>query len=79
MTKSAYDWNEVISKLNKQNEMFTKRNLLSELTVEQQLKIANSKLASIELIMDEYYTGNFTSIEELAGEISSVLIEEDEV
>ena len=80
MSKISYDWNEVINKLNKQNEMFTKRNSLSELTVEQQLKIANSKLASIELIMDEYYTGSFTSIGELAGEISSVLIEdEDEV
>lgn len=73
MKNNAYAWNDVINKLNKQNEIFTKRNLLSELTVEQQLKIVNSKLASIELIMDEYYTGSFTTIEELAGEISAVV------
>ena len=73
MKNNAYAWNDVINKLNKQNEIFTKRNLLSELTVEQQLKIANSKLASIELIMDEYYTGSFRTIEELAGEISAVV------
>ena len=73
MKNNAYAWNDVINKLNKQNEIFTKRNLLSELTVEQQLKIANSKLASIELIMDEYYTGSFTTIEELAGEIMAVV------
>ena len=73
MTKTAYDWNDVINKLNKQNEIFTKRNLLSELTVEQQLKIANSKLALIETIMGEYYTGSFKTIEELAGEISAVV------
>ena len=73
MKNNAYAWNDVINKLNKQNEIFTKRNLLSELTVEQQLKIANSKLASIELIMDEYYTGSFTNIEDLAGEISAVV------
>ena len=75
MTKTAYDWNDVINKLSNQNEIFTKRNLLSELTVEQQLKIANSKLAAIETIMGEYYTGSFTTIEELAGEISAVVID----
>ena len=73
MTNTAYDWNDIINKLSNQNEMFTKRNLLSELTVEQQLKITNSKLASIETIMGEYYTGSFKTIEELAGEISAIV------
>lgn len=43
-------------------------------SMQEKLNIANSKLASIETIMGEYYTGSFTTIEELAGEISAVVI-----
>ena len=42
------------------------------------LKEANSKLSSIDLILDDYYNGNYTTIEELAGEISVVLYGEDD-
>lgn len=38
-----------------------------------ELKIANSKLASIELVMNDYYNGSYSTIEELAGEISFIL------
>lgn len=69
MNNKAYDWNDLLRSMQEQHEMF--KNV--EPTLEQKLKIANSKLASIELIMDEYYTGSFTTIEELAGEISAVV------
>lgn len=63
MKNSAYGWKELVRK--------TTQNVEDENV--RKLKIANSKLASIETIMDEYYTGSFTTIEELAGEISAVV------
>ena len=73
MNNNAYAWNDLLRSLQEQHEMF--KNV--EPTLQQKLKIANSKLASIEMIMDEYYTGSFTTIEELAGEISAVLTDEE--
>ena len=75
MNNNTYAWNDLLRSMQEQHEMFKN----AEPTLQQKLNIANSKLASIEMIMDEYYTGSFTTIEELAGEISAVLIEEDEV
>ena len=69
MNNNAYDWNDLLRSMQEQHEMFKN----AEPTLQQKLKIANSKLASIEMIMDEYYTGSFTTIEELAGEISAVV------
>ena len=71
MNNSAYAWNDLIRSMQEQHEMFKN----AEPTLQQKLKIANSKLASIETIMGEYYTGSFTTIEELAGEISAVVID----
>lgn len=68
MSLNNYGYNEVIRKLQEQDEIFHKQN-----APEQQLKIANPNLASIELIMSDYYTGSFTTVEELAGEISFIL------
>lgn len=42
------------------------------------LKHANYKLEKITLVLEEYYTGSYTTIEELAGEISVVLYGEDD-
>ena len=69
----TYAWNDLIRSLsNTDNE--DKILSLKELqSVENQLNYANSKLASIELILDEYYNGSYTTIGELAGEISCVL------
>ena len=69
MNNKAYAWNDLLRSMQEQHEMFKN----AEPTLQQKLKIANSKLASIEMIMDEYYTGSFTTIEELAGEISAVV------
>lgn len=63
MKNNAYAWKELVRK--------TTQNVEDENV--RKLNIANSKLASIEMIMDEYYTGSFTTIEELAGEISAVV------
>ena len=74
----AYAWNDLIRSLsNTDNE--DKILSLKELqSVENQLNYANSKLASIELILDEYYNGGYTTTGELAGEISCVLNGEDD-
>ena len=69
MNNNTYAWNDLLRNMQEQHEMFKS----AEPTLQQKLKIANSKLASIEMIMDEYYTGSFTTVEELAGEISSVV------
>ena len=47
-------------------------------SIANRLKESNSKLASIEIILDEYYNGGYTTIGELAGEISCVLNGEDD-
>ena len=56
------------------------RNFGSESTLitQQKLKVANSKLASIELIMLDYYNGEFDTIGDLAGAISFVLNGDDD-
>ena len=69
MNNNTYAWNDLLRSMQEQHEMFKD----VEPTLQQKLNIANSKLASIEMIMDEYYTGSFTTVEELAGEISSVV------
>ena len=69
MNNNTYAWNDLLRSMQEQHEMFKN----AEPTLQQKLKIANSKLASIEMIMDEYYTGSFTTIEELAGEISAIV------
>ena len=69
MSNNAYAWNDLLRIMQEQHEMFKD----VEPTLQQKLNIANSKLASIETIMGEYYTGSFTTIEELAGEISAVV------
>ena len=69
MNNNTYAWNDLLRSMQEQHEMFKN----AETTLQQKLNIANSKLASIEMIMDEYYTGSFTTIEELAGEISAVV------
>ena len=69
MNNNTYAWNDLLRSMQEQHEMFKN----AELTLQQKLNIANSKLASIETIMGEYYTGSFTTIEELAGEISAVV------
>ena len=48
-------------------------NVVEVNTLEFRLKEANSKLAAIDLILDDYYNGSYTTIGELAGEISCVL------
>lgn len=74
----AYAWNDLIRSLsNTDNE--DKMLSLKELqSVENQLNYANSKLGEIALVLQEYYTGSYTTIEELAGEISAVLYGEDD-
>ena len=74
MNNNAYAWNDLLRSMQEQNEMFKN----TEPTLQQKLNIANSKLAAIEMIMGEYYTGSFTTIEELAGEISAVLNDEED-
>ena len=74
MNNNAYAWNDLLRSMQEQHEMFKD----IEPTLQQKLNIANSKLASIEMIMDEYYTGSFTTIEELAGEISAVLTDAED-
>ena len=74
MNNNAYAWNDLLRSMQEQHEMFKD----VEPTLQQKLNIANSKLASIEMIMDEYYTGSFTTIEELAGEISSIINGEED-
>ena len=69
MNNNTYAWNDLLRSMQEQHEMF--KNV--EPTLQQKLNITNSKLASIEMIMDGYYTGSFTTIEELAGEISAVV------
>ena len=73
MNNNTYAWNDLLRSMQEQHEMFKN----AEPTLQQKLNIANSKLASIEMIMDEYYAGSFTSIEELVGEISAVLTDEE--
>lgn len=51
--------------------------LLKRKSLKKQLKQANSKLGEIDSVLQEYYTGSYTTIEELAGEISAVLYGED--
>ena len=74
----AYAWNDLIRSLsNTDNE--DKMLSLKELqSVENKLNYANSKLGEIALVLQEYYTGSYTTIEELAGEISAVLYGEDD-
>ena len=74
MNNNAYAWNDLLRSMQEQHEMFKN----AEPTLQQKLNIANSKLASIEMIMDEYYTGSFTTVEELAGEISSIINGEED-
>ena len=74
MNNNAYAWNDLLRSMQEQHEMFKD----VEPTLQQKLNIANSKLASIEMIMDEYYTGSFTTIEELAWEISAVLTDAED-
>ena len=74
MNDNAYAWNDLLRSMQEQHEMFKD----VEPTLQQKLNIANSKLASIEMIVDEYYTGSFTTIEELAGEISAVLTDAED-
>ena len=74
MNNNAYAWNDLLRSMQEQHEMFKD----IEPTLQQKLNIANSKLASIEMIMDEYYNGSFTTIEELAGEISAVLTDAED-
>ena len=74
MSNNTYAWNDLLRSMQEQHEMFKD----VEPTLQQKLNIANSKLASIEMIMDEYYTGSFTTIEELAGEISAVLTDAED-
>lgn len=74
MNNNAYAWNDLLRSMQEQHEMFKN----AEPTLQQKLNVANSKLASIEMIMDEYYAGSFTSIEELAGEISSIINGEED-
>ncbi len=74
MNNNAYAWNDLLRSMQEQHEMFKD----VEPTLQQKLNIANSKLASIEMIMDEYYTGSFTTVEELAGEISSIINGEED-
>ena len=69
---AAYEWNNTIRDLCKDKVTFGKH-CEEILTTEQKLKIANSKLASIELIMLDYYNGEFDTIGDLAGAISFVL------
>ena len=69
MNNNAYAWNDLLRSMQEQHEMFKN----TEPTLQQKLNIANSKLAAIETIMGEYYTGSFRTIEELAGEISAVV------
>ena len=69
MNNNTYAWNDLLRSMQEQHEMFKN----AEPTLQQKLIIANSKLALIETIMGEYYTGSFTTIEELAGEISAIV------
>ena len=69
MNNNAYAWNDLLRNMQEQHETFKN----AEPTLQQKLIIANSKLALIETIMGEYYTGSFTTIEELAGEISAIV------
>lgn len=67
-----FSWNDAIREL--QDNHVTFKNVVAEsLTAKQKLKISNSKLASIELIMLDYYNGEFDTIGDLAGAISFVL------
>lgn len=67
-----FSWNDAIRELQDNHNTF--KNVVAEsLTAEQKLKISNSKLASIELIMLDYYNGEFDTIGDLAGAISFVL------
>ena len=74
MNNNAYAWDDLLRSMQERHEMFKD----AEPTLQQQLKVANSKLASIEMIMDEYYAGSFTTIEELAGEISAVVTDAED-
>lgn len=47
-------------------------------SLKKQQKQANSKLGEIALVLQEYYTGSYTTIEELAGEITVVLYGEED-
>ena len=69
MNNNTYAWNDLLRSMQEQHEMFKN----AEPTLQQKLNIANSKLTSIETIVGEYYTGSFTTIEELAGENSAVV------
>lgn len=75
---SAYAWNDLIRTLNNVTNEDKIVDLKEVQSVENQLKFANSKLGEIALILQEYYTGSYTTIEELAGEISVVLYGEDD-
>lgn len=75
---SAYAWNDAIRSLNDIANEDKIVSLKEVQSVENQLKFANSKLGEIALILQEYYTGSYTTIEELAGEISVVLYGEDD-
>lgn len=75
---SAYAWNDVIRSLNDVANEDKILDLKEVQSIENQLKFANSKLGEIALVLQEYYTGSYTTIEELAGEISVVLYGEDD-
>lgn len=75
---SAYAWNDLIRSLNNVANEDKIVSLKEVQSVENQLNYANSKLGEIALVLQEYYTGSYTTIEELAGEISVVLYGEDD-
>lgn len=75
---SAYAWNGAIRSLNNIANEDKIVSLKEVQSVENQLKFANSKLGEIALILQEYYTGSYTTIEELAGEITVVLYGEED-
>lgn len=71
----APEWNDFLMSLANDGRFVDLKEVQS---IENQLKFANSKLGEIALVLQEYYTGSYTTIEELAGEISVVLYGEDD-
>ena len=74
----AYAWNDLIRSLSNTDNEDKIISLKEPQSVEDQLNYANSKLGEIALVLQEYYTGSYTTIGELAGEISCVLNGEDD-
>lgn len=75
---SAYAWNDLIRTLNNVANEDKIVDLKEVQSIENQLKQANSKLGEIALVLQEYYTGSYTTIGELAGAITVVLYGEDD-